>query len=70
MCQGRKHPSPIGGSNWEGGAIDPETGMLYVSSMSSPTVMALEPALPDSDSGYVGAGAFPTIDGLPLVKPP
>ncbi|NIP83210.1 MAG: pyrroloquinoline quinone-dependent dehydrogenase, partial [Gemmatimonadetes bacterium] len=25
-------PSTLGGANWEGGALDPETGMLYVGS--------------------------------------
>ena len=29
-------PSTIGGANWEGGAIDPETGMLYVGSQTEP----------------------------------
>src|ERR1035441_5192329 len=27
-------PSPTGGANWQGGAADPETGMLYVSSVT------------------------------------
>ncbi len=63
-------PSSIGGANWEGGVVDPETGFLYVASMSLPTVLALEPAPELSDSGYVGVVTMPTVDGLPLVKPP
>ena len=27
-------PSPTGGANWQGGAADPETGMLYVASVT------------------------------------
>src|SRR5205085_3819757 len=34
-------PSGIGGANWQGGAVDPETGILYVGSMTTPTVAAL-----------------------------
>ncbi|QIB64105.1 outer membrane protein assembly factor BamB family protein [Kineobactrum salinum] len=65
-------PSPVGGANWEGGVVDPETGMLYVGSMTLPVALALEPSPPGSDSGYVGVGvgAVPTVDGLPVVKPP
>jgi glucose dehydrogenase len=65
-------PSPIGGANWEGGAYDPETGILYVGSYTVASVMALrsEPEL--SDIRYItgGAGELPWLDGLPLVKPP
>ena len=32
-----------GGANWEGGAADPETGMLYVASQTSLTVFAVNP---------------------------
>ena len=63
-------PSSIGGANWEGGAIDPESGLLYVASMTLPTVLALEPSPEDSDSGYVGVVSMPTIEGIPIVKPP
>ena len=46
-------PSIGGGSNWEGGSFDPETGMLYVGSNTSPSAVGLTPADPDqSDFGY------------------
>lgn len=64
-------PSTLGGGNWEGGAFDPETGMLYVGSMTSPDILSLTPAPPGSDIPYIaGGGRPPTVQGLPLVKPP
>ena len=30
-------PASTGGANWQGGAFDPETGMLYVASATNPT---------------------------------
>ncbi|HEX7080950.1 MAG TPA: pyrroloquinoline quinone-dependent dehydrogenase [Gammaproteobacteria bacterium] len=65
-------PSATGGANWEGGAFDPETNVLYVGSYTVPSVMALV-AEPDvSDVRYItgGAGELPWLDGLPIVKPP
>jgi quinoprotein glucose dehydrogenase len=54
-------PSHTGGSNWPGGALDPETGILYVSSVTNPDVLALSVADPKrSDMGYVaGMGRRP-----------
>ena len=50
-------PSHVGGANWQGGAIDPETGMLYVASVANPDSLGLAPADPKrSDMGYVGGG--------------
>jgi len=64
-------PGVYGGSNWEGGAFDPETGMLFVGSTTSPYVIALGNDSARSDMDYVMAGGrVPTIQGLPLVKPP
>ncbi|HWA10604.1 MAG TPA: pyrroloquinoline quinone-dependent dehydrogenase [Opitutaceae bacterium] len=49
-------PHHTGGANWPGGAFDPETGMLYVSSLTNPDVLAVAPADPKrSDMGYVGS---------------
>ena len=65
-------PSAIGGGNWEGGAYDPETQVLYVGSHTNPSVMALQ-AEPDfSDMRYVNGGgaAPPDVRGLPVIKPP
>lgn len=63
-------PSPVGGGNWEGGVVDPETQILYVGSMTMPMALALEPAPAGSDSGYVGVVRVPKVEGLPIVKPP
>jgi quinoprotein glucose dehydrogenase len=51
-------PNHTGGANWPGGALDPETGILYVSSVTNADELALVPADPKrSDMGYVmGAG--------------
>jgi quinoprotein glucose dehydrogenase len=65
-------PSAIGGANWEGGAFDPETNVLYVGSYSNPWLMALEPAPEGSNVRFVAGGGaeLPWLQGLPLVKPP
>jgi quinoprotein glucose dehydrogenase len=60
-----------GGANWEGGAADPETGILYVGSQTNPAVFALRPDPDFTDVAYVFVnGAVPDPMGLPLVKPP
>ena len=66
-------PGIAGGGNWTGAAIDPETGMLYVSTVS--------PAVRRHRSQAGAVGRLPTISsasrnylpgprGLPLLKPP
>jgi quinoprotein glucose dehydrogenase len=48
-------PHHTGGASWPGGAADPETGMVYVSSVTNPDPLAIIPADPKrSDMGYVG----------------
>jgi len=60
-----------GGANWEGGAADPETGMLYVASQTNLQVFAVNPAGDRSDIRYLFVnGDAPHPLGLPLVKPP
>jgi quinoprotein glucose dehydrogenase len=62
-----------GGANWESGAADPETGFVYVGSSTGPSVIALTPPQPNTQtSSYVSGGGLtlPRIDGLPLMKPP
>jgi len=51
-------PNHTGGANWPGGALDPETGILYVSSVTNPDYLALSAADPKrSEMGYVaGSG--------------
>jgi quinoprotein glucose dehydrogenase len=51
-------PNHVGGGNWPGGAVDPETGMLYVASVTNHDTLAVSVADPKrSDMGYVGGGA-------------
>jgi quinoprotein glucose dehydrogenase len=66
-----------GGSNWPGGSVDPETGIVYVSSQASISGISVIPSGTRSDVGYVsgrapgigGRGGL-TVQGLPLAKPP
>ena len=58
-------PHHTGGANWPGGAFDPETGILYVSSVTNPDSLALVVADPKrSDMGYVA-----TMGNRPPAKP-
>jgi len=65
-------PRSVGGGNWEGGTLDPETGVLYVTSLDSPYVEALVPGTnPDGVAFGLMAPNFPLlVDGLPVIKPP
>ena len=50
-------PHHTGGANWPGGALDPETGIMYVSSVTNPDALSLILADPKrSDMIYVGGG--------------
>jgi quinoprotein glucose dehydrogenase len=64
-------PGAAGGAAWESGALDPETSILYVSSSTSPTLLALVQEPSKSNLRYV-AGPMRVAGprGLPLVKPP
>jgi quinoprotein glucose dehydrogenase len=70
-------PCLSGGANWQGAAVDPQTGIFYVSSISSvcPIGLHADPAI--SDERYVGVygegfphGSLGGPNGLPLIKPP
>jgi quinoprotein glucose dehydrogenase len=51
-------PSEVGGANWPGGSLDPESNHLYVHSHRSVYLNALVPANPaQSDMGYVSGQA-------------
>jgi quinoprotein glucose dehydrogenase len=64
-------PGSVGGANWEHGSFDPETGVLYVGSFSGTSVFALGPDSARTDMRYVGVGGrVPSVDGLPILKPP
>ena len=65
----------LSGSNWYGGSIDPETGIMYVGSHRSILGIGLVPSGTRSDVGYIsgrapGAQGSLTVEGLPLAKPP
>ena len=64
-------PSVIGGGNWEGGAYDPATGMLYVGSMTQAWILALAQNTAGADMPYAARPRpAPDVRGLPIVKPP
>lgn len=64
-------PSSTGGSNWEGSSYDPETGIIYISSRTATSVLTLVNEPDASSMRYIqGGGRTPSVDGIPLVKPP
>ena len=65
-------PSPTGGANWQGGAADPESGTIYVASVSYASPVALGRDATRTDMDYYGRYSTANIgpQGLPLVKPP
>jgi quinoprotein glucose dehydrogenase len=51
-------PSQDGGSNWQGGSYDPETGVLYVASASTIVSKAVVPPYPgQSEMAYIEGNA-------------
>ena len=69
-------PNMTGGANWQGGAADPETGMLYVSSGTSvsqmslnPENVGLEPRPVSAPAATAPAGAGSSPRGGPLPPP-
>jgi len=65
-------PGDAGGANWGGAAFDPATGMLYVPSITRPAVVRLVEQDPAKGNiKYRGrTQTLPTLDGIPLYKPP
>jgi quinoprotein glucose dehydrogenase len=74
-------PNTTGGANWEGGAFDPETKIVYVWSTTQPRPIPLVHDPKRSNMNYVRADAplgaedarpipDPEVFGLPLIKPP
>jgi glucose dehydrogenase len=66
-------PGSVGGANWTGAAFDPETGVLYVPSMTNPFVANLIPGDPKETNLRYRASTRELMQGprgLPLVKPP
>jgi glucose dehydrogenase len=65
-------PGAGGGANWAGAAFDPETGRLFVPSLTAPNVVTLSPPPAGTiKDRYVGRLAgLRGPQGLPLFKPP
>lgn len=64
-------PSATGGANWEGSALDPETGMLYVPSRTTVAVLSVaKDENSDVDYSMALGVRVPRAMGLPIVKPP
>ena len=73
-------PSETGGANWMGGAIDPDTNLMYIFSESSIFPLGLVHDATKSDQAFIMGTASPpageardsglAVQGLPLVKPP
>ncbi|HEY5754597.1 MAG TPA: PQQ-binding-like beta-propeller repeat protein [Steroidobacter sp.] len=66
-------PGYGGGSNWNGAAFDPESGMMYVPTKNSPMIAALTPAdhkLTNFDYVRATTATVQGPRGLPVVRPP
>lgn len=66
-------PGQVGGTNWGGGAFDPETGILYVPSRTGGFGVSLAPGSPDPKTQQRYRGTYRAVEGpqgLPLTKPP
>ena len=66
-------PGIVGGADWTGAGVDPETGVLYVSSVQHPKIAGLvRSEHPRSDIEWVPQSQATTEGprGLPLFKPP
>jgi quinoprotein glucose dehydrogenase len=63
-----------GGANWSTGAADPESGFVYVGSITRPFVAGVvktDPPDPTRAAYTAGRGGqVPNVQGLPLLKPP
>jgi quinoprotein glucose dehydrogenase len=66
-------PGSVGGADWQGAAFDPETGVLYVPSITTPFVADIIPGDPKQTDLRYTRGTRRWIGGprgLPLFKPP
>jgi glucose dehydrogenase len=69
-------PGWIGGANWNGGAFDPETGLLYVPTVHAPVISVVAPGdAKGTNFRYLNpldarARIVEGPQGLPLLKPP
>ena len=64
-------PSATGGANWEGAALDPDTGHLYVPSRTALSALSVAKD-ENADVAFSAATGVrvPRVKGLDIVKPP
>ena len=68
-------PGNVGGASWAGGALDPESGWFYVTSVTRPAIYRVaKPAAGTSNMNYLSLGSdrffLAGPDDLPITKPP
>ncbi len=64
-------PHNQGAANWESAAADPDTGIIYIPSVTNWWASALAPGGDRSDMRYIGRSSRVEAPmGLPLIKPP
>lgn len=64
-------PSATGGANWEGAALDPETGIIYIPSRTDVSALSVgKDENSDVDFSQAFGVRVPRVKGLPIVKPP
>ncbi len=71
-------PAQTGGTNWPGGSFDPETGIIYLYTVTQMVSLGLVNDPERSDMNFIrgrgegisAADASLTVEGIPLVKPP
>ncbi len=68
------YPGSGGGPNWNGAAVDPETGVMYTPVRLKPSYAGLRAGDPKvTNQAYYGGGGGAPIEGpqgLPILKPP
>jgi quinoprotein glucose dehydrogenase len=67
-------PSAAGGANWQGAAADPETGILYVASVTNASLVSVSHDPKRTTQDYIGSmsrveNAGPQLPGVPAPTP-
>ena len=71
-------PSQAGGTNWAGGSLDPETGIIYLYTYTQVVSLGLINDPERSEMNFIRGRASEvgareaslSIDGIPIIKPP
>ena len=68
------NPGILGGANWGGAAVDPETGIAYIKANEFPSLLSITEADPEETEGPYGLDrsrrSMNLPNGLPINKPP